>query len=158
MKEIAKSADIGLIVQAENNLILSELNLYAPKDPSVLSSLNAAVIDFIDIKNAIEVVKIPEVCKAAAATYRAKKKLQGVVVDGAHEALNGHITRLANRIRAVGISVAEKNVLRQRQANMRTMKELYIALQYKALGIEPLVRKKALGKALGKNPKVVSNT
>jgi len=94
LKEIGKSADLDLIIQAENSLILNEQNLYAPKDPSVLSSLNAAVTDFTDSKNALEVVKTPEAYQATAATYRAKKKLQGVVVDGAHEALNGHITRL----------------------------------------------------------------
>ena len=136
LKEVSKSENIDLLVKIEETLITLESSLYGDRDPSVRPSLNAAVVDFKDITKAIEVVKSPEAYQAAADTYRAKKKLHGVVVDGCHEALNGHVTRLGNRMSAVGISIPEKNVLRQRQANMRTAKELYIGLQAQALGID----------------------
>lgn len=56
-----------------------------------------------------------------------------MVADGFHEAVNGHITRLGNRISSLGISATEKAILRQRQANMRTAKSLYVELQKEAL-------------------------
>ena len=36
---------------------------------------------------------------------------------------------------ALGISIPEKNILRQRQENMRQAKKLYMDLQRKALGL-----------------------
>jgi len=56
-----------------------------------------------------------------------------VIADGCHEALNSHIARLGNSNESCGNFIPEKNILRQRQANMRTAKELYIGLQKKAL-------------------------
>lgn len=142
LRSVGKTGEIDLLVRIEASLVNLERAQYGVGDSSVLPSLNAAVQDFDDIKKAIEVVKSPVSYQAAANTYRAKKKLRGIVVDGCHEAINGHITRLGNRISAVGIPVAEKNILRQRQANMRIAKELYMALQCKALGMEPVARGK----------------
>ena len=103
---------------------------------SVLPSLNAAAADFAVIKSSVTTVKVPHEYQAAATTYHSKKKAHGVVADGCHEALNSHTTRLGNRMSAVGIPISEKNVLRQRQANMRVAKELYVELQKRALGME----------------------
>ncbi len=124
-----------MTIQAEEITILQEKERYGQQDKSVVPSLRAAEIDFSVIKNSIETVRDPEKYQAAAATYHARRKTLGVVTDGCHEAMNGHITRLGNRMSAVGISVPEKNILRQRQTNMRIVKELYIELQREALGI-----------------------
>ncbi|AMD93826.1 hypothetical protein [Desulfomicrobium orale] len=135
LKDLQKSDDIDLLVKVEASLISMERSLYAKNDPSVLPSLNAAVRDFEDIKKAVDVVKSPKAYIAAANTYRSNKKIHGVVIDGCHEAINGHVTRLGNRMSAVGISIPEKNILRQRQENMRQAKKLYMDLQRKALGL-----------------------
>ena len=135
MKDLQKSDDIDLLVKVEASLISMERSLYAKNDPSVLPSLNAAVRDFEDIKKAVDVVKSPKAYIAAANTYRSNKKIHGVVIDGCYEAINGHVTRLGNRMSAVGISIPEKNILRQRQENMRQAKKLYMDLQRKALGL-----------------------
>lgn len=140
LKNLSKSRSLDDLIQTEDMLVLQERALYGKQDPSVLGTLNAAVADFDVIKKSSKTVRSAEEYRAAATTYHAKKTFQGVVADGCHEALNGHITRLGNRMSAVGISVPEKNVLRQRQANIRVVKELYIDLQRKALGIEAPVK------------------
>ena len=131
--EIGQSRDLDLIVLAEEMMVLRERESYGQEDPSVLPSLNAAVADFEVIKSSIQTVKSPAAYKAAATTYHAKKKLKGVIADGCHEAMNSHITRLGNRVSAVGIPIPRKKVLRQRQANMRVAKDLYMGLQQQAL-------------------------
>lgn len=145
LKEVGKSGDLDLLVKVETSLVNLERSLYAPKDTSVISSLDAAVKDFEDIKKSIEVVKNPERYQAAADTHRYNKKVHGIVVDGCHEAILGHVTRLGNSMRAVGISVPEKNILRQRQENMRQAKKLYIEQQREALGIEAPAKDRGLG-------------
>ena len=133
-KEIGQSRDLDLIILAEEMMVFRERESYGQEDTSVLPSLTAAVADFEVIKSSIQTVKSPVAYQTAATTYHAKKKLKGVIADGCHEALNSHITRLGNRVSAVGISIQRKNVLRQRQSNMRVAKELYMELQHKALG------------------------
>jgi len=143
LKEIGSSKDVDLIVQSEASLLTLELQTIGAHDPSVVSSLKTATMDFNVIKNALKTVKNPVLYQAAVTTYHFKKKAHGVVADGCHEAMNSHITRLGNRMSAVGISISEKNILRQRQANMRIVKELYIDLQRKALGIESPVKSRS---------------
>lgn len=135
-REIADSRDIEIVTRAEALTVLRERDLYGKNDPSVLSSLNTAVADFAVIASALAIVLEPEKYRSAAATYHSKKRLHGIPVDGFHEAANSHITRLGNRVRVVGISMPDKDILRQRQANMRIAKELYMGLQRKALGLE----------------------
>ena len=132
-KKIEESRELDLIILAEEMMVMRERESHGKEDCSVLPSLNAAVADFEVIKSSIQTVKSPAAYKAAATTYHAKKKLKGVIADGCHEAMNSHITRLGNRVSAVGIPIPRKNVLRQRQANMRVAKELYMELQQKAL-------------------------
>jgi hypothetical protein len=135
LKEVEKSRDIDLIVMVEATLINMEQASYGTKDITVRSSLEAAAVDLADIKAAIVTVKSPKAYQAASTTHRSNKKERGVVIDGCHEAINGHITRLGNSIRAIGVPRPEKSILSQRQVNMRVVKELYIELQAKALGI-----------------------
>ena len=140
LKAINKANELDTIIRAEELLVEQEIELHSIQDPAILPSLKAAVADFVVIKSSVKTVKVPADYQKAATTYHSKKKVHGVIADGCHEAMNSHITRLGNRMSAVGISIPEKSILRQRQANMRTVKELYIELQQKALGIEPSVK------------------
>jgi hypothetical protein len=132
-ERIGKTRDIDLIVSAERLTLTREQLLYSQNDKSILPSLNAANTDMIVIESSIGVVRQHEKYQAAAATYHPRKKAHGVVADGCHEAMNGHITRLGNRISAVSVSGPEKEILRRRQTNMRVAKELYITMQRAAL-------------------------
>ena len=144
LKEVGKTGNIDLIVQVEESLLNLENSLYGEGDPSVRPSLNAASVDLSVITKSIGVVRSAEYYQQVDTTIHPKKKIRGVPTDGCHEALNGHITRLGNRMNTVGVTVQEKNVLRQRQANMKTAKKLYIGLQAKALGIELPSKSKGL--------------
>jgi len=137
LKKIGQTNDLDLIVKAEALTLQNEHQKYGREDATVLPSLTAAAEDFSVITSAVKVVREPDAYKTAVATYHTKKAVRGVIADGCHEALNSHIARLGNRMRTVGISVPEKNILRQRQTNMRTAKELYIGLQQEALGVAP---------------------
>jgi hypothetical protein len=145
LKEIAKDRNLDSLISAEEMLVLWEREMYGKQDTSVVASLNAAVADFDVIKKSSETVRAPAEYQAAATTYHAKKTFQGVVADGCHEARNSHVTRLGNRMATVGLSVPEKNVLRQRQSNMRVAKDLYMELQRVALGLKEPERPKGRG-------------
>jgi len=146
LKEIGKTNDLDAIIKAESLTLQNERQKYGREDATVLPSLTAAAEDFSVITSAVKVVREPDAYKTAVATYHTKKAVRGVIADGCHEALNSHIARLGNRMRAVGISIPEKNILRQRQTNMRTAKELYIGLQQEALGVAPPEKDKGLSR------------
>ena len=135
LKDISKENNIDVFLASEELILQRELELYGKEDPSVRPSLNAALTDLSVMKASLETAKDPEHYKTADATYHIKKKERGVPKDGFHEAVNGHVTRLGNRMSALGISIPEKNILRQRQENMRQAKKLYMDLQRKALGL-----------------------
>jgi hypothetical protein len=56
--------------------------------------------------------------------------------DGARQAFRSHDTRLEN-LDAARLDDTEKDIIQQRQRNIRIAEKLYIERQYKALGIEP---------------------
>lgn len=146
LKAVEKSGEIDLIVKTEATLVELEKSVHQEKDPSVLSSLDAAAVDFSVIIKGLEVVKTPSYYQKVDDAYHVKRKSHGVPVDGVHEAINSHITRLGNSMRAVGISVPEKNILRQRQENMRCAKKLYIGMQREALGLPSQEKSRGLGR------------
>ena len=111
-----------------------EKELYGEEDPTVIPSLQSAIDSIMhDVKSAIITAEIPEDYKKAALTHSSKRQYHGVPIDGCHEAINSHITRLDNRIRTVGVPVQEKNSLIARKDNMKHAKQLYVAMQKKAL-------------------------
>jgi len=146
LEDIGKSGDIDLVAKTEAALVELEKSVHFGKDSSVMSSLDAATVDFSVIEKGLIVVKSSDYYQKVDDSYHVKRKVNGVPVDGVHEAINSHITRLGNSMRAVGISVPEKNVLRQRQENIRRAKKLYIKLQQKALGIEAPAKDRGLGR------------
>lgn len=136
LKDIKNKSDIDLIVKTEKLITEMELSLYTEKDPSALSSIQGAIAGLKDIENSISVVKNPEAYQESKKTHSSRKKFRDVIEDGFHVELKGQVTRLNNRIKSIGISIPEKNVLRQRKENLLVAKELYVDMQRKALGIE----------------------
>ena len=128
--------ELDLLILTEEFLINSEIGSYAKLDPQILPSLEAALVDFSVIKSSTATVREPEKYQDAETTHHPKKRLQsGVLIDGCHDAVNSHIARLNNRLRSIA-PASEKKVTAQRIANTRLIKNLYIELQKKALGIE----------------------
>jgi hypothetical protein len=126
-------ADIRTIVDMEILILEHEKELYGEEDATIIPSLQSAIDSLVhDIKGAINTAEIPEDYRKAALTHSSKRKYHGVPIDGCHEAINSHITRLDNRIRTVGVPIQEKQNLIVRKDNMRRIKNTYIAMQQKA--------------------------
>lgn len=131
-----RKSDMRTIIDMEILVLEHEKELYGEEDPTVISSLQSAIDSLIhDVKAAITTAEVPEDYQKAALTHSSKRQYHGVPVDGCHEAINGHITRLENRIRTVGVPIQEKNNLLARKENMKQAKQLYVAMQKEALHI-----------------------
>lgn len=135
--ESIRKADIRVIIDMEILTLEHEKRLYGEDDPTVIPSLQAAIDSLKEVKGAILTAEVPEDYQKAALTHSSKRQYQGVPVDGCHEALNSHITRLENRIRTVGVPLPEKHSLIARKENMKQAKQLYVAMQHQALNIFP---------------------
>jgi hypothetical protein len=132
-----RNSDIRTIIDMEILTLEHEKELYGEEDSTVIPSLQSAIDSLTqDVKAAINTAEIPEDYQKAALTHSSKRQYQGVPVDGCHEAINSHTTRLDNRIRTVGVPVQEKNSLIARKENMKYAKQLYVAMQKKALSIK----------------------
>lgn len=131
-------ADLRVIIDMEILILEHEKQLYGKEDPTVIPSLQAAIDSLkTEVKGAITTADVPEDYKKAALTHSSKRQYMGVPIDGCHEALNSHVTRLENRIRTVGVPVPEKRSLIARKENIKQAKQLYVAMQHKALDITP---------------------
>lgn len=142
LKKVAEMKDLELILQVESVLVHQERQHIARKDKSSIPSLNDAVEDFDTIERVFKILKSPSTYKDATSGYGIRQRINGIPIDGFHHAVKSHILRLGNRVKTVGVLVPEKNLVKQRQANMRIAKELYIALQCKAVGIDQPTKKK----------------
>lgn len=132
-----RNSDIRTIIDMEILTLEHEKELYGEEDSTVISSLQSAIDSLTqDVKAAINTAEIPEDYQKAALTHSSKRQYHGVPIDGCHEAINSHTTRLDNRIRTVGVPVQEKSSLIARKENMKYAKQLYVAMQKKALSIK----------------------
>jgi hypothetical protein len=123
-------ADIRTVIDMEILTLTHEKELYGREDPTVIPSLQSAIDSLTkDVKGAINIAEIPEDYRKASLTHSSKRQYYGVPIDGCHEAINSHITRLDNRIRTVGVPVPEKRSLIARKENMKQAKLIYIAMQ-----------------------------
>jgi hypothetical protein len=148
---IIHDADIRTLVEMEILALEHEMELYGEEDKTVMPTLQSAINSLNhDVIGAITTASIPEYYQKAALTHSSKRQYHGVPADGCHEALNSHITRLENRIRTVGVPMAEKRILIARKENMKQAKQLYVILQQMALGITIQV-KSAKQKGSGKH-------
>jgi hypothetical protein len=82
---------------------------------------------------ALETVVDINAYRNAARTYPSKRKdAKGLPMDAFREFIRSHSTRLTNRL-AGRIIQEEKDLIRQRKANLQKANQLYMALQTKAL-------------------------
>lgn len=77
----------------------------------------------------METLKNPQKYIAANETYLKNRTPTGLPKDGFYEGMNGHITRSDNRIRTIGISEVQRDVLKQRKENSRLALVIYKANQ-----------------------------
>jgi hypothetical protein len=150
------SADPQTMMLAEEAFIEQEFQFCSEQDIHTRSSLKAALQGFNDAGRVSAQLILP-IGKRSVATYDAflsleavedtagykvadktwphnpKSRIQGFPKDAFHQACIAHRTRLNNVLRAPGINMIEKAVLRQRAANMTAAQNSYIDKQRVAL-------------------------
>lgn len=135
LKDIGKQGDVGLILQAERNLIENELEFYGNSPPmkksldNALSELNGAEKTYAKIHNPNQYQK--EVNEA----FLSHKSRHGdLPLDETRQFLKSHNARLINMDKS-RLDKQEKEVIEVRRSNLRAGEATYISLQKIALNI-----------------------
>jgi hypothetical protein len=129
------------LILAETAFLSQELEFCAKGDIDTRNSLTRAIQGFRDSMRSLEVVENAAGYQFAEKTHSTdpKKRVHGHLrwpgfpLDVFHQACGSHKTRLRNILRAPGIEMREKALLKQRAANMKTAQGAYVEKQRKAL-------------------------
>lgn len=136
VKDVGRAGNINTINAAEKAALSNELVMYG-NSPAMISSLQTAINDLDQANKHVSFVKDKDRYAMVNETFqRPKNRRSGLPYDEARQFFNSHNTRLLNQDRS-RMSDLEKKTLNARRSNMRTAEKAYIALQQKALGIEP---------------------
>jgi hypothetical protein len=129
------SADPQTLILVEMAFLNQELQFCAKGDIDTRNSLTYALQGFRDALRALGVVEDTDAYRNAEETYPTdpKKRVQGFPADAFHQACSAHYTRLRNILRAPGIEMLEKALLKQRATNMKAAQRAYVEKQRKAL-------------------------
>jgi hypothetical protein len=135
-QEAQRSADPQTIILVEVTFLSQELQFCAKGDTDSRNSLAFALQAFRDALRSLEVVEDAVMYRSAEKTHPTdpKKRVQGFPKDVFHQACGSHNTRLRNILRAPGIEMIEKALLKQRAVNMKAAQSAYVEKQRKALG------------------------
>jgi hypothetical protein len=134
-QEAQRSADPQTLILAEVYFLTQQLEFCAEGDTDTRSSLTYAIQAFRDALRSLEVAEDAAGYKIAEKTYPTdpKKRVQGFPADAFHQACGSHKTRLHNTLRAPGIEMPEKTLLKQRATNMKVAQSAYLEKQRRAL-------------------------
>jgi hypothetical protein len=132
------SRDCMVIAFAELTFMEQDLAYCEKGDKDALASLGKGRQDFADALRCLEVVKVPEHYKIAEKAFPTwyKYRIKDCPWDAYQVACEGNKLRLRNILRAPGINMKEKAVLKQRLANMDIAHDAYLELQQKALAAQ----------------------
>jgi hypothetical protein len=127
------SADPQIIILSELVFLQQELRFCHETDTITQNSLTQAIQNFEDALCCLKIVENPETYRSAEATYltATKYRVQGHPKDAFHLACISHRTRLQNVLRAPGVNIIEKTVLKQRADNIAAAQRSYIQKQKK---------------------------
>jgi hypothetical protein len=128
--------DLELIVLTEYTFLGQELQFSVPRDTRAITSLKKAMQEFDEAFLALDILQNAEIYISVEKTYstRAEFRYRGMPKDAFHVACAGHKARLDNVLKVPGINLAEKELLRQRYANMLTAQSVYLERQKKTTG------------------------
>jgi len=134
-KNALSSTDPQIILVVEEAFIEQELKFCSDDDNYSRSSLTLALQSFEDAFLCFESVEVHAGYKAADKTWphTSKHRIKNYPKDAFHLACISHRTRLQNILRAPGINMIEKTVLKQRAANMTSAQAAYLEKQREAL-------------------------
>ena len=128
------STDLELLIRVEKLFLEQELNHCDKLDTQAVSSLTQAIQSFDDALLALKAVegqlyKVVDMAFPNSAKYRIKDMPK----DAFHIACASHRTRIGNILRAPGLNMIEKELLKQRAANLSTAQAAYLKKQQEAL-------------------------
>ena len=130
------AADPQSIILAEYTFLTQELQFCAESDKDARSSLIQAIQSFDDAFLALQAVKEPGYITAEKThPHSMKYRINGFPKDSFHIACVAHRTRIQNMLRTPGTDPIEKNLLKQRLANLSAAQNGYIRMQEKALSL-----------------------
>ena len=133
-KEAQATADPQTIILAEYTFLTQELESCEKSDKDSINSLTQALKSFDDAFLALQAVE-DNAYKIVDKTFPHHKdyRFGGFPKDSFHIACESHKTRIKNMLRTPGIDPIEKELLKQRLANLPTAQNAYIEKQKKAL-------------------------
>jgi len=134
-KEALSTGDPRIIILVEYTFLIQELQFCDKSDKDSLSSLIQALQSLDDAFLALTVVEDSALYQGAEKTipHHKKYRVKGLPKDSFHIACSSHRTRLQNIIRSPGIDPIEKELLKQRLANLPAARNGYMEKQKKAL-------------------------
>ncbi|MGL4209667.1 MAG: hypothetical protein ACRCTY_09805 [Candidatus Adiutrix sp.] len=136
LRQSAKERNIGQLLHDERLLLTHSLKFDATSQEET-KRLTAAINQLDESLRCLNLLeKSPAVYKENATIYSSKRKEAGLPLDAARKFLKSHETRLNNTL-AGKASHSDKLLLRQRKENLKVIRECYIDLQKKSLGLPP---------------------
>jgi hypothetical protein len=134
-QEAEISADPQIIILAEYTFLTQEFEFCDEADKDSLSSLTQAIQSFEDAFLVLKIIEVKNLYLGAENSHPHNKKyrVSGYPKDSFHVACGSHKTRIKNILRSPGIDPIEKELLKQRLANLSTAQGGYIAKQKKVL-------------------------
>lgn len=137
----AKTGEIGAMLEDER-LILSHALEFSANSAEEKNSLKSAIAQLDESRRCFKnLLTDPEAYKKNEASFSEKKKQAGLPLDAAREFFQSHSTRLNNLLSGNSPHCA-KLLIRQRKDNLQVVKDAYVELQRKALGLQPPKRRK----------------
>jgi len=134
--EAKDTADPETIVRAEYAFLSQELHFCDKADRDAHGSLALAIQGFTDALSCLEAVEDAAGYKGLVdKTYphMPKYRVEGFPKDAFHIACRAHKTRIRNVLRLPGIDAIEKNLLKQRRANLSAAEKSYAKKQERAM-------------------------
>ena len=135
LDEARQSGDVGVILDAEGEIIRYELQRHA-NSRAMRTSLEASLAEHAVATRMLGTVRDPKEYRRVDAAHRLpRNRMGGAPRDEARQFFRSHAARLLNQDKS-RLDESEKRVLDKRRLNMRHAEKLYAALQERALGIE----------------------
>ena len=132
-REAQAAADPQALILAEYTFLTQELQLCDKSDKDSIDSLTKAIESFDDAFLVLQVVDNPGYkIMDKGFPHNGKYRVSSYPKDSYHIAYIAHRTRLKNILRSPGIDPIEKDLLKQRLANLSTAQSSYIEKQKKA--------------------------
>jgi hypothetical protein len=124
-----------LMLLSEYVYTAQEFAISRPEEKEARASYEAAMHDFDDAFNCLEIVKHPAVYQGAEQSHlhRAKFRYKAMPKDAFHLAYLGHRTRVRNTLRKIGFDPTEQALLELRMGVFNTAQDVYLELQQAAL-------------------------